>query len=146
MTVPVTDHQVATLRAFLTRDIDEHRRLREQLDREGRISWVTLIAAGFVEAVQRRFAHASDDAMEYVGSVRARSDKLADEVDPLVAERLIRDVLEVGGPPDLDGRAKFAAQFHLVAALVVDADYDEVELDAFLAKARSLADQWLGQR
>jgi hypothetical protein len=144
--VSVTDHQVATLRAFLARDFDEHKRLREQLDREGQVGWITLIAAGFVEAVQRRFANDNGDPVRYVGSVRARSDKLADEIDPQVAERLIRDVLKVGGPPDLDGKAKFAAQFHLLTAMVVDAKYDDTGLDDFLAKTRRLADQWLDER
>jgi hypothetical protein len=52
----VTDHQVATLRAQLAGNLDEHKRLRRQLDRaaDGR-AYSALVTSAFYEAVKRRF-------------------------------------------------------------------------------------------
>lgn len=42
---------------------------------------------------------------------------------------------------DLDGEAAMGTQFRLLAALVVDEQLDDAELDRFLAEACTLADQ-----
>jgi hypothetical protein len=140
--VPVTDHQVATLRAYVTGDLDEYKRMLSQFDRNAdKAGWAALITAAFFEAVDRRFTNASDDIIEYVGSVRARSESLADELHPDVGERLIRHALGDGPEPDADGKTQALAQTLLLGALVYDSGYDDQELDEFLLEARRVANQ-----
>jgi hypothetical protein len=52
----VTDRQVATLRAQLAGDLDEHKRLLAHFDEKSdALAYVTLTNAAFFEAVDRRF-------------------------------------------------------------------------------------------
>lgn len=142
----VTDLQVAALRAYVTGDFDEHDRLRGQLDRDAdRAGWSALVAAGFFEAVDRRFAESGTDAdvVEFVGSVRARSETLSDEIDPRIAERLIQYSLGKGSISGMDGRVRLATQLLLLTALIIDEQLDDAGLDEFLAEARKIADQWI---
>jgi hypothetical protein len=90
--MPVTDHQVATLRAMLAGDPGEYARLRAQLDREAdRPGYSALVAAAFSEAAGRRFAAGHDRAAitGFVASARAASPGAAEKIDPLFAERLL---------------------------------------------------------
>jgi hypothetical protein len=143
--VPVTDEQVATLRAYLAGDFEEHERLRGQLEPDAdRDGWGALIAAGCLVAADRRFANAPDDIVGYVGSVRARSDELADEINPHVAERLLRySATGEGSIADIDAQTQLATQFVFLASLVHDSHYDDQELDRFLSQSREIADHWI---
>lgn len=142
--MPVTDHQVAALRAHVTGDLEEYKRLTSQFDREtDKFGWAALITAGFYEAVDRRFANAKDEVIEYVGSVRVRSDQAADEIDPRIAERLIRYALDEGPDPEVDGKTRALTQMVLLAVLVHDGQYDDDELEQFLADVRRFADQMI---
>jgi hypothetical protein len=82
------------------------------------------------------------DIVAFVASIRARSDRLAAELDPDVAERVIRVVLEDPPVDDLNRNAVTGAQVLLligpVAALTVT--LDPAELDKVLAEGRALAD------
>jgi hypothetical protein len=142
--MPVTDDQVATLRALLSDDMDRYRQLFSGLDRtEAKKGYSALVTAGFVEAVERRFgpSYQGADIVEFVASVRARSDQVAAELDPDVAERVIRVVLEDAPVDDLSRNAITGAQLLLLIGLIADAQLDGQELDQFLAGARKLADQ-----
>lgn len=141
----VTDEQIATLRAQLTGDLDEHKRLLSQLDRgAARTGYAALIAAAFTLAVDRRFAKRGDAAavMEYVADVRSRTDGTS-EIDPRVAERLILAVYTDEQVRDIDVRERYETQILLLAALVIDAQMDSSVVDDFLGHARKLADKWL---
>ena len=141
----ITAEQVATLRAYLAGDFDEYNRLYERLDPEAaRTGYVALIDAAFFKAVDRRFAKdgTHTDVVEYVADVRARSDRLS-EIDPTAAERLMRAVLGDGSVDDLDDETRFGTEIILLAALTVDANLDDAELDAFLDDGRKLADKWI---
>jgi hypothetical protein len=140
--VPVTDHQTATLRAMLAGDFAEHDRLRGHLDWDG---YRALIAAGFFRAAQHRFPPDTTDAaiIEFVGSARARSDRIAEQLDPHAAESLIRAVLGRTADASLDHETAVTAQMILLAALIADARPDSAGLDQFLADARDLADEWM---
>jgi hypothetical protein len=142
----VTDRQVATLRAQLAGQLDEHKELFRQLDwsAEG-TAYTALIDAGFFKATDRRFAEGATaaDVIEYVGDVRSRFDEAAEAIDPNTAERLILKVLGRGSVADLDAQAAFRARHFLLAALIADEQLDDTGLDEFLAQARKLADQWL---
>jgi predicted nucleic acid-binding protein len=145
--MPVTDDQVATLRALLGDDMDRYRQLFSGLDRaEAKKGYSALVTAGFVEAVERRFgtSYQGADIVEFVASVRARSDRVAAELDPDVAERVIRVVLEDAPVDDLSRNAITGAQLLLLIGLIVDAQLDSQGLDQFLAGARKLADQLMG--
>jgi len=142
--MPVTDDQVAALRALLADDQDRHRQLFGQLDRaEARTGYPALVTAAFGEAVERRFGQHCQpaDVVAFVAGVRSRSDRLAGQLDPDAAERVINAVLGHGSIRDLDREAVTRAKLVLLAALVADARLDAAALDEFLAAARKLAGQ-----
>lgn len=143
----VTDKQVATLRAQLAGRLDEHQRLFRQLDWRGEgAAYTALIDAAFFEAADRRFGDGNateDDVIAYVADVRSRTKKASEAIGPETAERLILKVLGQGSIQDLDARAAMTAKQYLLAALVIDEQLDDAGMDAFLAQARKLADQWL---
>lgn len=141
----VTDEQVATLRAQLAGQADEHRRLLEQLDpAAGRSGYPALVAAGFALATDRRFADASDPGIiKFVGDLRLRGAEIADHLDPAVAERLLRAALSDEDVDDISTETSFRAQLILLAGLIGDEQLDGAGLDRVLADARKLADQWL---
>jgi hypothetical protein len=147
MTMAVTDDQVVALRSYLRGDLDEYQRLVERLDRDAaKIGYSALLAAAFFEAVDRRFAEHNDDAevVEFVGAVRSRSERLAEQIDPKVAERIIWHSLGKGSIADLNDEAVIGTQFTLLAALIVDAQLNDSQLDDFLAESRAVADEWTG--
>ena len=142
--MPVTDDQMATLRALLSDDMDRYRQLFSGLDRaEAKKGYSALVTAGFAEAVERRFGpgYRGADIVEFVASVRSRSDQVAAELDPDVAERVIRVVLEDAPVDDLSRDAITGAQLLLLIGLIADAQLDSEGLDQFLAEARKLGDQ-----
>jgi hypothetical protein len=145
----VTDDQLHALHAYLSGDFAAYDRLRDRLSgMADQSAWGALIGAGFFEAVDRRFVHdgtISDNAtvVAYVADVRARSDKLADEIDPTVAERLIQDSFGRGSVDNIDGKIGLGTRFLLLAALIVDERLDQKGIEAFLRETRKVADQWL---
>lgn len=141
----VTDEQVATLRAQLAGDVEKHERLLEQLDRVAAATgYSALIAAGLFEAAYRRFAKNGTvaDVVEFVADVRTRSEDVARDLDPVVAERVIRAALGDGRLDDLDDRTVISAQVILLAGLIGDEQLDEAGLDAFMAEVRATAEEW----
>jgi hypothetical protein len=142
--MPVTDDQVAALHALLSDDMNRHRQLFCALDRaEAKKGYTALVTAAFIEAVERRFGpgYQATDIVTFVADVRGRSDRLARELDPEVAERVIRVVLEDAPVEDLPRNAVTGAQLLLLVGLIADARLDDTGLDEFLAAARKLADQ-----
>jgi len=96
--------QVATLRAQLAGNLEEHKRLRRQLDRtaDGR-AYSTLVTSAFVEAVDRRFTKdtTKNAVIEFVADVRSRTQGVRDALDPRVAERLLLATIgdeDIGDP------------------------------------------------
>jgi hypothetical protein len=145
--VVVTDEQVATLRAQLAGDFDEHKRLYGRLDRAAaQTGYTALIAGAFYEAVERRFAESgtSAEVVGFVGDVRSRSSQAGEKIDPRTAERLIRAVYTDEEIDDLDAETVIRTQMLILAALVADEQFDGAELDDFVTKARKLADRLMG--
>jgi hypothetical protein len=142
----VTDLQVATLRAQLAGDLEEHKRLLAQFDEksDGR-PYATLTSAAFVEAVDRKFSSdvTADDIIEFVGDVRSRSERVQASLDPRVAERVLLAAVTDADISDLDPREVRRSQRILLNALVVDEDLDDARLDEFMTTARGLADRLL---
>ena len=142
----VSDAQVATLRAQLAGHLDEHLRLLEQIDTASdRKAYSALVVASFCEAVERRFGQAGTtaDVVDFVADVRATSDEAARKIDPHSAERLIRAVYTDQDVSEVSPDQKKELYVLLLPALIGDEQFDEVQLDGFLANSRRLADQWL---
>jgi hypothetical protein len=107
---------------------------------------VTLLAMAFFEAVNRRFGgrDSASEVIAYVADVRARAPEVSEKIDPGAAERVIRRALtdDVDVSDISDGmRARIFIIFAL--ALVSDSEYDDDQLEAFLAEARDAADDAL---
>ncbi|GLZ10353.1 hypothetical protein Acsp04_05880 [Actinomadura sp. NBRC 104425] len=149
MTASVSDQMVAALRAYLSGNRAEYDRLFDQFDMKAEgLAWSALIAAGFFEAVDRRWANDRDsaDIVEYVASVRAKDPELSEQIEPNVAEQLILHALGKSEAPDVDDSDRYAIQFLFMAALIVDERLDGAGLDKFLAAVRELADDVLKQQ
>lgn len=143
--MPVTEQQVAPLRAQLAADIDEHRRLFAQLsDDEINREYRLLATAAFCVATERRFPAGSvlSDVIEFVGDARSRTESMA-AVDPRIAERLILAIVSDEDIDDIDPKTGFETQLLLLAVMTADARYDAAGLEDFLTEARKLADAWL---
>ena len=141
----INNDQIAALRAYLTGDAESCTRILGRLDHAARLDYVTLVSAAFFEAVEQRFARdaSTTEVVAFVGNVRARSEHLANSIDPGIAERLIRDVYTDEGVSDISDETKGSHHALLLAGLVADEGYDEAGLDEFLDKARKLADELL---
>src|SRR6266567_6034791 len=125
----VTDEQLATLRAQLVGNLEEHLRLLDQLDPvAARTGYSALISAAFCEAVEQRFAPdaSTADVIEFVGNVRSRSDDAADKIDPHIAERLILAVYTDEQIKDLPLEVRYRTQIILLGALIGDEQLDDV--------------------
>lgn len=143
--MPVTDEQEATLRAQLAKRFGEHERRLQALDPvEARTGYSALVSAAFAVAVDERFPLGTPkaDVVGYVEDVRSRTEDAA-KIDARIAERVIRAIIADEEIDDIDSRTTFETQLLLLAALVADANLDAAGLDAFMSKARKLADQWL---
>jgi hypothetical protein len=142
--MPVTDEQVAPLRAQLSGSTAEHQRLFAQLSEEDvQTGYRALVTAAFMIAVERRFGRQTSPAapVEFVAEMRARSDSLAEKIDPRIGERVLRAVYINDRLDDLDARTGWQTQLLLLAGLVASARLDDSALDEMLAEARKLADQ-----
>ncbi|GAA0597869.1 hypothetical protein [Actinomadura livida] len=149
--MPITDNQIATLRAQLAGRMDEHERLLDQLDtEESQTGYIALVTAAFFEAVDRRFIvndKVVDDAevIEFIAYQRSAHPVAAEQMDPTVAEQVVLHALGKGSiSQDVDGETLLGTKILLLAALTAEADLSESELESFLAKARAEADEHIG--
>lgn len=139
----VTDGQAATLRAYLTGDTAEYRRLLDEGVARGD-GWNALNAACLYVAANNRFGRnpARTDVIAYVASVRQRLDREG-RIDQMAAERVILAAVSDEDPSDLDDVTMGRVQAAMVVGLVDDAAMNSDQLDAFLSRARVLADKWM---
>jgi hypothetical protein len=148
MTTHVTDEQAATLRAYLTGDPGRYEELHARLDRgQDAAAYTALIIAAFFEAADRRFAKngTTADIITFVAGLRARSDRLGQEIDPQTAERLIRAALTDEDISDLNDQVKGRIYPVVLAALVADEHPGDTQLDALITQARHLANRWISK-
>lgn len=142
----VTADQVSALRAVLTGDLNTHQRVYEQLDPATRQGYLALVTAAFFTAAEQRFKDGDRaDIADFVSEARAKSDRLAESIDPQIAERLLMAVSTGEDIDDIDPETRGGHFILLLTGLVVDADFSNAELDTFLEKARKLADEWLAE-
>jgi hypothetical protein len=144
--MPVTDDEVAALRAHLQGNQALQQELYSGMTTPAaRARYSTLLAMAFFEAVNRRFGgrDSAAEVIEYVADVRARAPEVGQQIDPSAAERLIRRALTDVDVSDVSDRMRGRIFIIFLLALVSDAEYDEDQLDAFLAVARKAADDAL---
>ncbi|RFS83088.1 hypothetical protein D0T12_23180 [Actinomadura spongiicola] len=146
----MTDDQVATLRAQLAGQDEEHLRLLHQLDpKSANVGYTALVTGAFFEAVQRHFVKdgkPADDAeiIDFVTSVRLRLEEEEGKLDPNAAEIMIK--IALGKLPgearkNISGDVGHGTQILLLAGLIGDAELTSNELDNFLVQARFIADE-----
>ena len=139
----VTDDQVASIRALLTRDIEGYNRISDQLDQANKNARGALIASAFYLAGRRRFkGKPESEVKSFVDDLRTRRG-LSEEIDPRVAERLILATFTDEDIEDIDGDAQGDHFAILLAGIIADARLSDSDLNSFLAEARELADEWL---
>jgi hypothetical protein len=141
--MPVTDEQVAALRAYLKGDFEGHRRLFKAMGpREG---FTTLVPATFLLLTDRRFPEGTpiDRIVEFVGEVRARYFSDPDELDPVVAERLLAAVNSADRASDIEPGVKYRTQMILLYPFVTEEKLSDQGIENLLAAARKIADEWL---
>ena len=144
--MPVTDETVAPLRALLARQYEEYDRLFALLTPTAKNpGYRVLVSAAFVVAVERRFTRdvSPGEVMEFVADVRSRFPQVADQLDPVIGERVILAVFSGESLDDIDARTSWEVQSTLMTAIVAGENFDDAGLDGFLAEARKLADEWL---
>jgi hypothetical protein len=144
--MPVSDKQAATLRAQLAGDLERHKKLLDELDShaDGR-AYVTLTNAAFFEAVGRKFGASgtADEVIAFVADVRTRSERVGDALDPQISERMLLAAIDGADITDLDPKKARSSQRFLLAAMVADEQFDDADLDEFIARARAMADKLL---
>ncbi|RKS67693.1 hypothetical protein BZB76_6899 [Actinomadura pelletieri DSM 43383] len=146
----VSDQQLATLRALLLGQMDEHERLLDQLKtKDEQTGYIALTTAAFFEAVDRKFAAGNSvaglpEVIEFVAHQRSAHPVAAEQLDPGIAEQVLMHAIGKGTiSDDIDGETLLGTKILLLAALNAEADLDEAEVDGFLAKARAEADEHL---
>jgi hypothetical protein len=144
--MPVTDEQVAALRAFLALNPTEAGGLTRQLVEADHLDgYGELVYAAFVTAARRRFSPTCSvpDVIRFVAAVRTQLLEDGVDIHPRTSEILIRRAIGDRVTAELDKKASARAQLLLLGELISDERLAEAGLDAFLTQARSLADQWL---
>lgn len=148
--MPVTDDQMAVLRAHLEGDFDKHKALFRQLGREElERDFSTLVSAALTLALGNGMSESATEAqvINLVSDIRQRYFKNPDALDPKTAERLILfglnpDAVDLD---DIPPRESVKTQHLLLFPLVHEAGIPASEggLDAFLEEARALANEWI---
>jgi hypothetical protein len=143
MPLTITDKQVATMRSLLAADIGEFQRRLDGLGPGEDIG--PLGTAAFWLLVERRFANRpADKVIAFIGDVRARSERLAQKIDPTTAERLIRSVYNDDPVSDIDAATKRDLMTILVPALARDEHFSNEQLDEFLPQVCKFAEEAFG--
>jgi hypothetical protein len=129
----VTDEQMVWLRAYLSGDLEEARRVNAQATAPGAAAGLgALVHAAFVLAARRKFAPrwTRAEVIQFVARVRGLLSEGPDVLDPAVSRT--------------DVRSRGRAQFILLNALVQSLDLDDAGVAGLLDQARGLADSLLG--
>lgn len=140
----VTAVQSDTLGALLRGDRGEFVRLSAVLAAE-EDEWQgygELVAATFFVAVRMRFPKPPDAAglATFIATARARSIAAAQQIDPRVAEDLVRAVHGDARIDGLDPGAVFDAQSGLLMSLVKDAALDAAGVTALIEDGRAFVE------
>ena len=145
MAAPVTDEQLAALRALLRHDA-RMMALTAALGDEGTAGYQRLADAALSVAAVRRFAprFTTADIVQYVASVRTSriADGIEYDFDPVAGENVLRYSLGQAVPRTPDPAERFRAVIALLGALTEGELSSEADVDALLGQARELASRW----
>jgi hypothetical protein len=143
MPLTITDKQIAAMRALLAADIGTFQRHLDDLGPSEDLG--PLGHAAFFLLVERRFAKRPAEAViAFVGDVRGRSERLAQKVDPIAAERMIRWVYTDESVADIDIDTRKNLVSILIPALAYDEHFDDAQLDELLPEVCKLASEAFG--
>lgn len=139
--MPITDQQVATLRALLSQDFAKHDHLVTELGNDSvHDGYYPLMIAAFGLAVQDRFqAPDAPDPAEWLQGISAMVDT-SSSIDPVIARKLIDWILG-NARNEMPFTEQFPQLTMLLGLLTHERGFDEAELDAFLQRARDYADR-----
>lgn len=147
--MPVTDDMVASFRAYLSGDREQWNRRMNAMDRSPKSErvYLAMLTAVFFEALARRFSDAPtrDETVEFVADLRSRGEQLAERLDPEAAERMIAAVYD--HDVDLDGISqdqRLGVRMSVSRVIFYDEGPDSAELEEFLDKSRTFANEMLG--
>jgi hypothetical protein len=137
------EKQMTALRALLTGDFEGYKQMIRSLGTEESRDFLALVAAAFLEAVDRRFGTADlpGAVAEWVGAIRSESATAAQAIDPVTAEQVILLTLGLTQASELSGKQIRDAQLLLLPALVDEQHLDSTGIDELLAAARKLTDR-----
>lgn len=145
------DMDVAALRTFLFEGPEVWaERHEEQLKHEDDLGFSFLMYCTLIKAAHRRFSptYSVPQIIRYVADLRLRLDEDAHELNPRVAEGVLRYAL---GDKNLSARPPFGAdqvtmvraQVFLLMALVFEADLDNAQLEELVKDSIEYAGKWL---
>ncbi len=128
----------AMLRALLTDDQATGRRLADEVEgRSAADTFALVVAVAFIIVVRRYFrdGYSSTSVIQLVADVRASSADVAEEIDPVGAENLIRTALGEASNPaaEPDATTKGNTQVATLMTLVGHQQLSDEELHGFIA-------------
>ncbi|NEA27330.1 hypothetical protein [Actinomadura bangladeshensis] len=151
--VQIGEGNILALRSFLLEGPDAWVPLQEEMQSsdETAAGYMSLLFGAFEVAVRRRFAptYTVGQIVRLVADLRITLGEDADEVNPIVAEDMIRRAvdappLKADVPDDLT--ATLNAQVCILLYLVGEANFDRVGLEQFIDEATTYTEQWLAAR
>jgi hypothetical protein len=151
--VEIREENILALRSFLLKGPEAWMPLRGdiQKDDETAAGYMSLLFGAFEVAVRRKFAptYTVGQIVRFVANLRIRLGEDANEVNPIIAEDMIRRAvdappLKADVPDDLT--ATLNAQVCILLYLVGEADFDRAGLEQFIDEATAYTEQWLAAR
>ncbi|RFS82494.1 hypothetical protein D0T12_27235 [Actinomadura spongiicola] len=148
--ITISDLHVAALRTFLVEGTEVWLKQHENLLKdETDFGYSLLLYAAFTKAAERKFSplYSVPQLIRYVADHRLSLEEHADELNPRVAEKLLRFALGDEGlnerPPfGMDPVSVARAEMYLLMALVQEAKLTDAELEEFIKDSAVLANEW----
>ncbi|BCL12900.1 hypothetical protein [Micromonospora sagamiensis] len=132
----MTKDPETALRSLLRGRLDRHERQVRGFAEPEWQRWADLLAGALLVAARRRFPPEQDRAplIRFVASARERYDATGLDVDPTLAEAVLRAALGEGSPPPEEA-ATLTARILLLLGLLEDEGLPPADLDDLLTAA-----------
>ncbi|TDD75092.1 hypothetical protein E1293_28780 [Actinomadura darangshiensis] len=147
--VEIREENIYALRSFLLIGPEAWGPLRSKMQTdETAASYMSLLYGAFCVAVHRKFSptYTVGDIVRYIANLRIMAREESELINPLVAEDMIRRVLNApplqdGGPEDVE--TILHAEVFVLMNLVAEAEFDGVSLEQFIDEATAFTKEWL---
>lgn len=145
--MPVTESQMAAMRAYLEDDFERHKEIFNDLALILRQNeFPVLVSAAFNTALEKALSPSITEAQisTLVAQIREGYFKDPEALNPAIAEKLIR--FWAGDDEALDGIdpvESVKTQYLLIRPLVHEAGIPDSGLDTYLNEVEALANDWL---